>query len=26
VLGMVFARYLPALVATNLTLIVAFGY
>jgi hypothetical protein len=26
VLGFVFARYLPALVATNLTLIVAFGY
>ena len=26
VLGVVFARYLPALVATNLTLIVAFGY
>jgi len=26
VLGIVFARYLPALVATNLTLIVAFGY
>ena len=25
-LGFVFARYLPALVATNLTLIVAFGY